>query len=103
VHADTPGIGENLAAFAPPGTRSARAPIDAWAAEKADYDYAGNSCAPGKTCGHYTQMVWRTSLRVGCAVQACSQNSPFGGSTPNWELWVCDYAPPGNIFGSKPY
>jgi hypothetical protein len=101
-HSNTPGVGENLAAFAPPGNRTAEAPVDGWADEKADYDYASNSCAPGTICGHYTQMVWKTSLRLGCAVQACSQGSPFTNA-PNWELWVCQYSPPGNVVGRKPY
>ena len=101
-HSSTPGVGENLAAAAPPGGRSAKSAVDGWADEKADYDYASNSCAPGTTCGHYTQMVWKTSLRLGCAVQACSQNSPFDNVT-NWEIWVCQYSPPGNIVGRKPY
>jgi uncharacterized protein YkwD len=101
-HSSTPGVGENLAAYAPPGGRSAKAPVDGWASEEADYDYASNSCAPGTICGHYTQMVWKTSLRVGCAVQACSQNSPFDNVT-NWEVWVCQYSPPGNVVGRKPY
>jgi len=39
---------------------------------------------------------------VGCGVQSCSTNSPFMGF-PNWEIWVCNYAPQGNIIGQKPY
>jgi hypothetical protein len=101
-HSGAAGLGENLAAFAPPGRQTAAAPVDGWAAEKADYNYATNSCAAGKQCGHYTQMVWRTSTRVGCGVQICSQGSPFEGVT-NWEIWVCNYAPPGNIVGQRPY
>jgi len=43
--------------------------VDSWGSEKADYDYANNSCTPGKMCGHYTQMVWRATTTVGCARQ----------------------------------
>ncbi|MEM6522020.1 MAG: CAP domain-containing protein, partial [Cyanobacteria bacterium P01_C01_bin.70] len=42
--------------------------VAAWVAEKADYDYASNSCASGKVCGHYTQIVWRETTAVGCGV-----------------------------------
>jgi uncharacterized protein YkwD len=102
-HSSTKGVGENLAAYAPPGGEKANAPVDDWAGEAADYTYATNSCAPGKDCGHYTQLVWKNSKRVGCAVQTCSQNSPFGAKFPDWDLWVCQYAPPGNVVGQRPY
>jgi uncharacterized protein YkwD len=101
-HSDSP-LGENLAAYSPPGGRGADDPVDGWADEAADYDYATNKCAPGKACGHYTQLVWKTSQRLGCAVQSCSQNSPFGDQFPNWELWVCNYSPAGNVNGQRPY
>jgi pathogenesis-related protein 1 len=102
-HSGTKGLGENLAAYAPPKGQKANAPVDDWAGEKADYDYASNSCTSGKDCGHYTQLVWKSSQRLGCAVQTCSQNSPFGASFPDWDLWVCEYAPPGNFVGQRPY
>jgi uncharacterized protein YkwD len=101
-HSGAPGLGENLSAYAPPGGHASSAPVNDWTSERANYDYANNSCAAGQVCGHYTQVVWKTSLRLGCAVQACSTNSPFMGF-PNWEFWVCNYAPPGNIVGQKPY
>jgi len=30
--------------------------IEAWYNEKSDYDYGSNTCAPGRVCGHYTQV-----------------------------------------------
>ena len=35
--------------------------VDAWGAESADYSPASGSCAPGRQCGHYTQIVWPSS------------------------------------------
>lgn len=102
-HSGTKGLGENLAAYAPPGAQKASAPVDDWAGEAADYNYASNSCAAGQTCGHYTQLVWKSSQKLGCAVQTCSTNSPFGDKFPNWDLWVCEYSPPGNFVGQRPY
>src|SRR5437870_4733894 len=96
--------GENIAASAPPGHWAASDVVAAWASEAQDYDYATNTCAPGKKCGHYTQLVWRDSVRVGCAHQVCDTNWPFAPSPPGrWDFWVCDYEPPGNRVGQKPY
>ena len=39
--------------------------------------------------GHYTQMVWRGSVRVGCAVR----------SSPRFDYLVCRYSPAGNVMG----
>jgi len=68
--------------------------VEAWASEVAFYDYDSNSCAAGEQCGHYTQLVWDTTERVGCARAVCS-----GGE----EIWMCDYDPPGNYVGERPY
>lgn len=67
--------------------------IDAWASEKADYNYNRNKCKVGKMCGHYTQIVWKTTEKVGCAKIECD----------GYDLWVCNYDPPGNWVGEKPY
>ncbi len=69
--------------------------VDDWAKERADYDYARNRCTPGKMCGHYTQVVWRSTTTVGCAMTVC-------GNTLE-QIWVCQYQPPGNWIGKKPY
>lgn len=68
--------------------------VDAWGNEKRDYDYADNSCAAGKVCGHYTQLVWKNSTSVGCAMTICQNGS---------QIWACQYEPAGNWFGEKPY
>lgn len=93
-------LGENLYAgtASSPGT----AVVASWASEAADYALATNTCAAGRECGHYTQLVWRNTTAVGCAQQQCTTNSPFGGSAP-WFLVVCDYSPPGNVLGETPY
>jgi pathogenesis-related protein 1 len=95
--------GENLAAAAPPGSKTNPGAVMDWASEAADYSYSSNKCAPGKVCGHYTQLVWRDTTQVGCATVICTKNSPFGAQFPKWQLWVCDYTPPGNFVGQKPY
>ena len=68
--------------------------VKAWADEVEDYDYNRNSCRSGAQCGHYTQIVWAESRQVGCAIAVCSDQS---------QLWVCNYDPPGNYIGERPY
>jgi uncharacterized protein YkwD len=69
--------------------------VDDWGNERADYDYKNNSCAKGKMCGHYTQVVWKTTTTVGCAIAVCEDSHE--------QVWVCQYQPPGNWVGKKPY
>jgi hypothetical protein len=45
--------------------------------------------------GHYTQMVWRTTREIGCAVAKRKDISGY--------VVVCRYSPPGNMVGQKPY
>jgi hypothetical protein len=102
VFADTTDqYGSN--AFAGTGTYTPAEVVAAWVGEDADYDYASNTCQPPPAqCGHYTQVVWRTSVELGCGMTNCTANNPFGGSG-QWQLWVCNYSPPGNYVGEKPY
>ncbi|XP_010048670.2 pathogenesis-related protein PR-1 [Eucalyptus grandis] len=69
--------------------------VAAWASERRWYDYRSNACAEGQMCGHYTQIVWRSTRRVGCAVVVCFKD---GGT-----FMVCEYDPPGNYIGERPY
>ncbi len=84
-------IGENL--YQSGGAVPTGAAVsNAWASEKASYNYAANSCSG--VCGHYTQQVWRATTDLGCAVKAC----------PGGKYMVsCEYGPGGNITGQKPY
>lgn len=68
--------------------------IDDWGSEKVNYWYATNTCAAGKMCGHFTQIVWKSTTEVGCGKAICPDNS---------QVWVCNYNPPGNFIGQKPY
>ncbi|WP_338873349.1 CAP domain-containing protein [Myxococcus stipitatus] len=95
-------FGENLAA-ATPDTWGTLQVVKSWADEASDYDHTRNTCKKGKVCGHYTQVVWRKTTGVGCATVLCKKNSPFGEAFPTWQLWVCNYTPPGNFVGQRPY
>ncbi len=100
AHSGTPGYGENLFATTQTDTKIGEV-VARWASEAADYSYATNRCAPGKMCGHYTQLVWRQSTGVGCASAICDTGSPFGSG--RWLNWVCEYVPAGNVIGFRPY
>jgi len=110
-HSNAPGVGENLYAGAVSSGFPSNVERDAitnangfgWADEFPHYNYAANSCASGQQCGHYTQMVWRSSTQVGCALKQCTTGTPFGAQFPNWTIVVCQYSPPGNVNGTRPY
>ncbi|KAL3840626.1 hypothetical protein ACJIZ3_025217 [Penstemon smallii] len=67
----------------------------AWVSERLGYNYWSNSCAYGQDCGHYTQIVWKGTKRIGCARVVCSR----GGGV----FMTCNYDPPGNYMGERPY
>ena len=65
--------------------------VGVWAAEARDYSYRANTCHG--VCGHYTQLIWSDTREVGCAVARDASR----------EVWVCNYDPPGNWVGVRPY
>jgi hypothetical protein len=88
------GIGENLWM----GTRGAfslETMVGGWAAERRHFvpgifpnvSNSGN----WEDVGHYTQMIWPATTRVGCAL----------ASTPRIDYLVCRYATAGNIDGRR--
>ncbi|TYI99944.1 hypothetical protein E1A91_A13G053300v1 [Gossypium mustelinum] len=52
-----------------------------------------NLCNSSLVCGHYTQVIWRNSVRLGCAKARCNNGGTF---------IVCNYDPPGNFIGQRP-
>ena len=101
--ADGTPRGENIAASSPGYFTAPAGVVGAWASEWRDYAFGANACAASKVCGHYTQLVWRATARVGCGMATCTVNSPFGASFPTWDFYVCDYEPPGNFNSQRPY
>ncbi|KFK40371.1 hypothetical protein AALP_AA3G364900 [Arabis alpina] len=93
MHSSGP-FGENLAAGW--GTMSGPVATEYWMTEKENYDYDTNTCGGADgVCGHYTQIVWRDSVRLGCGSVRCNNDE---------YIWViCSYDPPGNYIGQSPY
>jgi pathogenesis-related protein 1 len=87
-------VGENVQGGSNPPT--AQGVVDGWVSEVQYYDYDSNSCEPMRSCGHYTQVVWADSTKLGCARFNCPELT-YGQGV------VCNYAPGGNIGDQKPY
>ena len=102
--------GENLADYL--GEMSpvitAQQVVDVWGDEKACWTYGTiqGTAACNMTCianlhsddcGHYTQIVWRKTLELGCGVATCKS----GGLME--DIWICNYSPAGNSAGETPY
>lgn len=66
-----------------------------WYQEKEWFNFTSLTCTEQKFCEHFTQIVWRDSLRVGCALQHC-RDAGTG------MLIACEYDPPGNYEKENP-
>ena len=53
----------------------------------------GNTIIMENVVGHYTQIIWRNTRRVGCAFSRKGKQ----------DYLVCRYHPAGNVVGRKPY
>ncbi|XP_057680477.1 cysteine-rich secretory protein LCCL domain-containing 1-like [Corythoichthys intestinalis] len=105
-----PQIGQNLGAhwgrYRPPTSH-----VQAWYDEVKDYSFPyPQECNPycpfrcsGPVCTHYTQLVWATSSRIGCAVNLCYNMNVWGQNWAKAVYLVCNYSPKGNWWGHAPY
>ncbi|XP_019960536.2 cysteine-rich venom protein pseudecin [Paralichthys olivaceus] len=84
-------LGENLFYSSAPYPWTAV--IDAWHSEVAHYLYP-NGSTNGQAIGHYTQVVWNSSYKVGCGMALCPNNIYFYG---------CHYYRAGNFRRWPPY
>jgi hypothetical protein len=85
-------VGENI--YGSGGAQATGvAAVAAWISEEEDYDYASNTC--NGVCGHWTQVVWATTERVGCGIHTCP-GLQYCSSI------VCNYGPGGND-GNRPF
>ena len=92
VHSGRSDLGENIF-MGSEGYYSAADGVRMWAGEKEHYDYGTNGSRDGEETGHYTQMVWSGSERLGCAMASGCGNV----------FLVCSYYPAGNVAGERPY
>jgi len=64
-----------------------------WEREKFAYDGRAVDQSDVHAYGHYTQLIWRDTKRIGCAKVRCAGNV----------IVVCNYDPPGNVLGRTPF
>jgi hypothetical protein len=95
-HSKAKGQGENLWR----GTRGAFAihqMVGGWSGEVEHYRHGAfpkvSRTGRWQDVGHYTQLVWRETSRVGCGL----------ASGKGWDVLVCRYSPPGNWVGKAAY
>jgi uncharacterized protein YkwD len=70
--------------------------VGMWGNEKRSFKYdVFPNCTVNRAevVGHYTQIVWKNTQSVGCALASNGQT----------DFLVCRYAAPGNVVGEKPY
>ena len=79
-------LGENLAAGTS-GTLDADEVVRMWYDEVAHYRFPNGGFSA--QTGHFTQVVWRGTARVGCGRSQCK----------GMDIWVCEYDPAGNWEG----
>jgi pathogenesis-related protein 1 len=92
-HTENNKYGENLFG----GRGAAFTALEAaqkWYAEIENYKYGVITDANWDQAGHYTQMIWNTTTKVGMGRATCS-----GGLV----VIVAEYDPAGNYTGEKPY
>jgi pathogenesis-related protein 1 len=65
-----------------------------WYNEIEDYSYRTITSRNFYATGHYTQMVWKNTKKVGIGIATC----PDGAT-----IIVANYSPAGNVIGRKPY
>ncbi|MBA0706129.1 hypothetical protein Golax_018259 [Gossypium laxum] len=94
IHSGGP-YGENLFWGGSPTDWSPTTVVKIWAAEKAFYDPKSNSCAKNHMCGHYTQIVWKDTLRVSCASVKWNNNKGT--------YVICNYDPPASYLNKHPF
>ncbi|KIK04705.1 hypothetical protein K443DRAFT_130699 [Laccaria amethystina LaAM-08-1] len=84
--------GENIVAAT--GDFSIPAAMGTFVQDAADHNPAN------PTYTHFTQVIWKSTTQLGCAVSKC--DSIFDRSFGKATLYVCLYNPAGNVVGDAP-
>jgi hypothetical protein len=103
-HENQQGQGDNLYMSIVPNNNASIDAIDDWYSEKSIY--INNKNINSKT-GHYTQLAWKNTNKVGCYNQFCKNmvlpHCPIQPNRieKNANYIVCRYSPQGNIIGTN--
>lgn len=86
--------GQNFAgsSFTYPNQTIGETAVDLWMLEEKHYNFQD----PGfsDSTGHFTQVVWIGSTKLGCGYRKCPT---YNGLT--LQFVICNYLPPGNVIG----
>ena len=70
-----------------------------WYTEKEKFRYGNNLwCKKGSLCGHYTQLIWKTTKKIGCGIA----KYPKEYRQLDFVI-VCKFYPAGNIVQKDPF
>jgi hypothetical protein len=112
--------GENIAGWAGTRVPTAEQAVKFWLTEKSAFDKLNEGGSfkygdqAGKTeteaegkeqpiiIGHYTALVWRKTTHLGAA-KLMFQLADARGTTRTYVAVFCNYSPPGNTRGEKPF
>jgi uncharacterized protein YkwD len=90
-----PNLGENLYWGASTDAQPSPA-TDAsadWYGEISDYDFTTATSNPGTVTGHFTQLAWKATTKIGAA-------RAFGQGSQYYETYiVAEFSPAGNVDG----
>ncbi|MBN2892110.1 MAG: hypothetical protein JXL97_09600 [Bacteroidales bacterium] len=67
--------------------------VDLWADEQKFYNGEAISNQNFSLFGHYTQVIWSSTIHLGCAEAVSKSGNHY---------WVCEYDPAGNYLDEKP-
>ncbi|KIJ49933.1 hypothetical protein M422DRAFT_777265 [Sphaerobolus stellatus SS14] len=87
-------FGENLAAGSASNYDFQNALME-WMAESKKYNWNHPGFSP--SIGHFTQIVWKSTKEVACAVASCPPGAIFPTLPAHYV--VCRYTPTGNVIG----
>jgi len=91
-------VGQNMGRIAwqkNAGTFPAKKHVENWVLEKEYFNLDTAECEDMGLCGHYSQLLWAPTTKLGCAHKFC----------PNMQsdMIVCNYRRAGNYPGAKAY
>jgi hypothetical protein len=119
-HEANSSYGENVAGWVGTRPRTADWAVDLWLKEKTDFDKL-NTIAPYRVgdekdvsetdsqknkrpiiVGHYTAIVWKGTRQIGAA-KLSFELSDDDRNSRSYMAIICNYSPPGNWHGEKPF
>jgi len=105
---------QTFAGYSPDTSNNFEEGVDLWFNEHERYpssavsSYDPAESTDGQAVGHYTQLVWATTSRLGCGF--VMWEAPEGWTSPGgkwfkayYKYTVCNYGPGGNMLGAPIY